>query len=168
MAEEKKGAPVTRIKQRLSQYRQLLREIRDDRARLSALAGRSCEGKDSNRPDLFFGEAGDLSAYEGKIAHNVERCINLATAMQAYINQIEDSETRMVFVFRYVFGHSWQKVAYAMGWYDESRPRKKHDRYLATHPCVPAQLHEAADELTEGDLSLRRQTILPATRGRGQ
>ncbi len=61
------------------------------------------------------------------------RCVALVEELQDFINSIEDSDTRRVFTMRYINGFSWQKIAFQLGGYDESWPRKKHDRYLASH-----------------------------------
>lgn len=116
-------------KRRLSQYRRLLREIYEDRRRLAQLAGRLLR---HNPAGLPLGEVNRyFSGYEARINENVARCAALVEELQTFINGIEDSEMRSVFTLRYVNGYTWRQIAFALHHYEESFPRKKHDRYLA-------------------------------------
>lgn len=123
--------------QRLRQYRQLLQEIRSDRMRLQQLSRRLLAQDPMGRPRKEMRKRGDVSGqsavYHARIEENLRRCCALAAEIQAYINRIADSEVRYIFKLRYIDGYSWQKVAFALGGYDESGPRKKHNRYLAEH-----------------------------------
>ena len=50
-----------------------------------------------------------------------------------FIDGIEDSLTRRIFIHRYIEGDrrpSWQAIAFRIGEHDESYPRKKHNKYL--------------------------------------
>ena len=47
-----------------------------------------------------------------------------------WIDEIQDSEMRQIFRYRYIDVMTWQRVAFAMGYGDESYFRKKHDRYI--------------------------------------
>jgi hypothetical protein len=68
------------------------------------------------------------------IEENYTRCARLLGDMQEYINSIDDSETRRIFTMHYIKGWTWQKIAFNINSYDESYPRKKHERYLKKHP----------------------------------
>ena len=121
-------------KKRLAQYQMLLREIQDDRLRLTQLAVRLMRMKPSTLP---FGEINaHFSAYEKRITENIARCERLAAEIQEFINGIEDSMLRRVFTLRYINGQTWQKIAFAVGAHDESVPRKRHDRYLKTEASL--------------------------------
>ena len=37
---------------------------------------------------------------------------------------------RLILSLRYINGLSWQQVAFSIGEYDESYPRKKHNKFL--------------------------------------
>lgn len=50
--------------------------------------------------------------------------------IEKYINEIEDSKTRQIFVHRYIDNMDWYKIAIEMGYNNEDAPRKKHDRFL--------------------------------------
>jgi hypothetical protein len=159
--DQQTAAFVQEQKQKLSQYKRLLREIKEERARLAQLSARLLRGAAAGLPDLFGYTSEDLDALRRHIDENLERCLSLAAGLQQYINGIADSETRRLFILRYVYGYSWQKVAFAMDWYDESVPRKKHDRYLAAHGerSIPAVAGATADSLADIDVALRREAL---------
>ena len=50
--------------------------------------------------------------------------------IEKYINEIEDSKTRQIFVHRYIDNMDWYQIAMEMGYNNEDAPRKKHDRFL--------------------------------------
>ena len=124
------GASLWETKRRLSQYRDLLREIERDRMRLAQLAGRLARLNPAGLPEGVRFTAESLADYRNRVEENVVRCVELTRDIQEFINGIGDSELRRLFTLRYINGHSWQKIAFAVGSYDESVPRKKHDRYL--------------------------------------
>ena len=51
--------------------------------------------------------------------------------LQAFIAQIDDSQTRLIFTLRYVEGLSWHKVAWRLGGNTSDSVRMAHNRYLA-------------------------------------
>lgn len=123
------GDGVKREKEKLSQYRMLLGEIKADRERLAQLAGRLLRANPAGLPLGIDSEG--LAGYRDKINENLERCVTLLEEIQTYINSIEDSEMRRIFTLHYINGHSWQRVAFDIGEYDESYPRRKHNAYIA-------------------------------------
>ena len=164
--ETKKASDVRERAKKLSQYKRLVREIRDDRLRLAQLSGQLLRaGRGASRvaglPDLFGFTNEDLDGYRRYIHENVERCLALVAGLQQYINGIADSEIRRLFIWRYVYGYSWQKVAYAMGWYDESLPRKKHNRYLEAHIDEPffAEAASCPEKIARMDDALRHEAL---------
>ena len=50
--------------------------------------------------------------------------------LNRYICEIPDSEIRQIMSLRYINGLSWHQVANRIGEYDESYPRRKHNRFL--------------------------------------
>ena len=158
MEEKKKGKEaLAKQKQQLSQYRRLLREIRAERARLSQLCSHPEKGA-AGLPALSGCAAGELETYRRHIDENLSRCLSLAVSLQQYINDIRDSETRRLFILHYIYGYSWQKVAFAMDGFDESMPRKKHDRYLQAHPhfAIPPD-PRAGERIDDIDAVFRRE-----------
>ena len=124
------GYSYREMKRRLSQYKDLLREIERDRLRLAQLAGRLLRVNPAGLPQGARLSAEALADYRARIEENLVRCVELTRDIQEFINGIEESELRRLFTLRYINGHSWQKIAFTVGGYDESVPRKKHDRYL--------------------------------------
>lgn len=68
----------------------------------------------------------ELRTKEEEIAH-VEK---LLRQLKDFIGSIPDATTREVFTLRYLKNKSWQKIAFIIGGYSESTPRKTVDRYL--------------------------------------
>ena len=131
-----KNSPPTALSTRrhqLSQYRYLLREVREGRLYLARLAGKLL------RLDPTLSEAAELT--EAQIAYsrsrteeNIKKCNELLRELENYIDGIEDSQIRHIFTLRYIYAYSWRRIAYAIGGYEESYARKKHDRYLEKNP----------------------------------
>lgn len=120
----------------LRQYRRLLREIAHDRQRLAQLEGylrdsTPCDHLPEPGEEISAVERAALTAYCARIALNLQRCVAQVAEIQAYINRIPDSGLRDIFTLHYINGYSWKRVAMAEGGWDESVPRKRHDRYLA-------------------------------------
>lgn len=57
-------------------------------------------------------------------------CLKKRIAIENYIESIDDFEIRLIMVSRIIKGNSWRKVAFDIGRYDESYPRKKFHRFL--------------------------------------
>ena len=58
------------------------------------------------------------------------KCEQLKIKIEEFISDIPDSRTRRIFQYRYIDGLTWQQVSRRIGGYEESYPRKIHDRYL--------------------------------------
>lgn len=158
---EKKTASVREQTRALSQYKRLLREIKTDRQRLRQLTDRLARGVATGLPEFCVFTAEEVEGYRRQIDENQTRCLLLAATLQQYINAIADSETRSLFIWRYIYGYSWQRVAFAMGEYDESKPRKRHNRYLEAHPIMVVKTADSqlAARLRGTDEALRREVI---------
>ena len=53
--------------------------------------------------------------------------------IEAFIHSIPDSVMRRICTYRYIDGivrPSWQWIAFKIGHYDESYPRRKHNKFL--------------------------------------
>lgn len=53
--------------------------------------------------------------------------------IELFVNSIDNSETRRIFYYRYIYGDvmmNWQQIAFKIGRYDESYARKKHNAYM--------------------------------------
>lgn len=133
MSPQSHPSPLSRRRDALSQYRHLIREIREDKLRLAQLSARLLRLDASGLPAPEHSEE-DTAAYRNRIAENLDKCIAMVEELQAYINGIEDSEVRHIFTLRYIHAYSWQRIAIAIGGTDESYARKKHDRYIEKNP----------------------------------
>ena len=158
---EKKTASVRDQRRALSQYKRLLREISTDRQRLRVLTDRLARGVATGLPEFCVFTAEEVEGYRRRIDENRTRCLQLVSLLQQYIYEIDDSETRSLFIWRYIYGYSWQRVAFSMGEYDESKPRKRHNRYLEAHPftLAPAGDVPSASHLFGIDEALRHAVL---------
>ena len=139
------GCSLRETKRRLSQYKDLLQEIGRDRMRLAQLTGRLARLNPACLPEGVAIPQHDLIDYRDRIEENVVRCMELVKDIQDFINGIEESDMRRLFTLRYLNGYTWQKIAFSVGAYDESVPRKKHDRYLKL--AFASDTSEAAENL---------------------
>lgn len=59
-----------------------------------------------------------------------KQCFLEQRRIENFINTIPDSQMRIIISLRYISGMSWQQVAFGIGEFDESYPRKKHNKFL--------------------------------------
>jgi hypothetical protein len=122
----------------LSQLRCLKREINIERDRVIELRTQADYGRRSieryektNRVSDRTGVyASEIAYLTDLIAKNMTRCICELLKLQLFINDIENSEMRIIFKERYIKGRSWLSIAFLLGYHDEQLPRRKHDRYI--------------------------------------
>lgn len=81
-------------------------------------------------------EGYDYNSYEHKtqrIQNRLNKKLNELVKekdkLTEYIYNIDDSDLRQIFMYRYVEGLNWKDIGKKMG-YDESSMRKKHDKWL--------------------------------------
>ena len=108
----------------LSQLYYLNREIETDQRRLEELrtkaenpsAGQLSDMPKSpnveNKLERFVAEMVDLQVI---IHAKQQQCIHERNRLERYINDIDDSRTRMIFTLRFINGLSWLQVALHMG-----------------------------------------------------
>ena len=65
-----------------------------------------------------------------KLFYRIEKCKKLKVDIENFINNIEDSRTRLVFQLRYIEGRSWVYISRQLGSPNESYARMIHNRYL--------------------------------------
>ncbi len=125
----------------LSQLRYLKREIAMERERIAELRSMAeygttkygdgiRGGKKSDRTGLY---ASELAYLTELVAENMQRCICQLLRLQQFINEIENSEMRIIMYERYIKGRSWLSIAFLLGYHDEQVPRRKHDRFIKAH-----------------------------------
>ena len=59
-----------------------------------------------------------------------DKCIQMQTEIEIYINSIEKSDIRQIFEHRYIDNMNWYQIQTAMGYKHEDTARRKHDRFL--------------------------------------
>lgn len=69
------------------------------------------------------------------IGLKLKECTIARQRIERYINNIEDSEMRMIMRLRHINGISWQQIAFSIGGHDESVPRKKYNRFMECPKC---------------------------------
>lgn len=122
----------------LAQLRYLKQEISVERQRIAQLRakaeygarrldGMPGGGRAGDRTGLY---ATELAYLEQLLADHMHRAVCELLRLQTIINEIPDSELRLIFYYRYIKGLSWSAIAFRIGRHDEQIPRKKHDRYL--------------------------------------
>ncbi len=131
MQRKRRNGSAKRWADRLAEYRTLSREIRHDRERLAHLSD-MLQREREGTPERVLPLREALEFYRRRLVENLHHCMAEMEEVQAFINRMPESELRRIFTLRYLEGYTWQKVARALGGYDESAPRKKHDRYLRT------------------------------------
>ena len=81
------------------------------------------------------GEAGDeeiasqLAALVQQLREAAAIYLERVEAGYAFLGEVPDSQMRQILNLRYLEGMSWQRVAFAIGEYDEQYPRKKCRRF---------------------------------------
>jgi len=126
-------------KERLCQLSWLKLEIDELSSRIrrieSAISGRTSRIDGMSwlgSPKDFLGDMApqlcDLKDQLSKLRHNAMASY---TELQAFITQIDDSQTRLIFTLRYVDSLSWHQVAWRLGGNTSDSVRMTHNRYLA-------------------------------------
>lgn len=124
----------------LKELRSLLQEAQEARTRLIFQ-----EREEQRR--LADGESLAPNGYYRKeIERNLARCTLLCGVIQHFINTIDDSLLRRIFTYYYIYGWSWQKIAYKLGGQSESTPRIMHRRYLERLEKQSASMAEPEEE----------------------
>ena len=128
-------------KKELLQYRYLLIEIKELENKIKNYEGKIVTNKVKSSQREFPYTQYELkiqgvedSLYikklREKLFYRIEKCKKLKVDIENFINNIEDSRTRLVFQLRYVEGWSWLKISLKLGSHDESYSRKIHNRFL--------------------------------------
>lgn len=121
-------------KKELSQFYWLNKEVEQLEYRVEALKTR-CEKCTQTITDMPKGgpridlkdELADLSRL---LECKRQQCIIELSRLERYINSIPDSSIRVIMSLRYIRGMTWQRIAFEIGEYDESCPRRKCNRFL--------------------------------------
>ena len=134
---------------RLSQYRDLLREIGQLDAKIASTSVKS-DGivKDSVSSAATFPYSKHTVVIEGIEAGSKEQRLHKKRRemleksraeleeLEEYISSVPDAGLRVIMRYKYIDGWTWQRIAMKMGWTDESTPRQKIKEFL-NHPENP-------------------------------
>lgn len=115
-------------KDKLSQLYYLNREIEGIIDRIERLTLREnqlsrCIGSDDEIKN-------EIDYLKNMLTIQQKRCFEEQKRLENFISGIDDSQMRLILSLRYINGLSWQQVAFSIGEYDESYPRKKHNKFL--------------------------------------
>jgi hypothetical protein len=77
-----------------------------------------------------FGIKSDIEAVKAQLHDRRVACVKEYKRLNEFIAGVEDSEMRQILTLKYVYGKSFQQIAFAIGKSDEQIPRKKHDKFL--------------------------------------
>lgn len=127
-------------KRELSQLYYLNREIEEQHRRLEELESlaTSCTTQITGMPRVN-GWSDKIGRYSAEIADlrclldlNLKKCFFELNRLNRYIQNVEDSEMRMILSLRYVNGFSWDQVAESISsCITGESVRKAHERFLA-------------------------------------
>ncbi len=128
-------------KKELSQLYYLKKEIKQQQRRLEELeiSATNCTSKITGLPsgkgisDKIGNYVTEIADLKSILDLNLKKCFYELNRLDRYIQSVEDSQMRMILTLRYIQGLSWQKIAYAIGEYDEQYPRRKHNNFLEKH-----------------------------------
>ena len=96
----------------LEEYRSLIREARAEDIRLRRLASEAERFREAEARR-------EAEEYRREIEKNLVRCTLICGAVQKFINGIENSRLRRIFTMYYIYGWSWNKIAYIMNYSKE-------------------------------------------------
>ena len=125
-------------KKELSQLYYLKKEIKEQQRRLAELeaVAINCSTKITGLPtgtgisDKIGNYAAQIADLKALLDLNLKKCFYELNRIDRFIQSVEDSQIRIILTLRYIQGLSWQKIAYAIGEYDEQYPRRKHNTFL--------------------------------------
>ena len=125
-------------KKELSQLYYLRKEIKEQQRRLSELEtlATSCTANVTGIPngngisDKVGNSTAQIADLKGLLDLNLKKCFYELNRLDRFISSVKGSEMRTILMLRYIQNLSWQKVAFAIGEYDEQYPRRKHNTFL--------------------------------------
>lgn len=125
-------------KDELSQLRYLDKEIKYLKRQIERLSYEiqnvnqiiSDTPKGSNNQNKTESIAIDLADYKSLLEVNVRRYWQEKEKIERFIGSLEDSKLRLIMRLRYINCLRWQEIAFEIGHYDESYPRRLHNKFL--------------------------------------
>lgn len=120
--------------ERLRQYKSIKAEIEELAEQIQMLESSDIvQGSDKEFPYIkhnFKVETGECGHTRELLRKELQLLKTEYHALNEFINNIADSETRRIFRYRYIEGWTFQRIAFRMNETDESYPRRKHNKYL--------------------------------------
>jgi len=110
-------------REELKSLRSLRRELEEARAHLASVNA-------GHKGEMWYAS----DRYRELLQDRIDMLNRTLERLMAFVNSIEDSRTRRVFMMHYVMGYSWQKIAFQIEASSESTPRLLHSRYLEKLP----------------------------------
>ena len=129
MKNKKTSSALAERRDQLSQSRGLLRRVQAGKLELARLTGQLLRLSPFTKREAK-GRAREILRMRKNLLGELARCEELLAALEKYIGEIEDCELRRIFTLRYIHAYPWRRIAFAIGKYEESYPRKRHDRYI--------------------------------------
>lgn len=121
------------------QYTDILNEIKDLKKRMNELENNTVTDSVKTSGDFPYSLHNCIIKgvdnklyykYKNMLKKRKEKLTELKGYILDFIETIEDSKVRQIFMYRYIDGLEWYKIAGKMGYGGESTARMKHDRYL--------------------------------------
>lgn len=72
----------------------------------------------------------EISDLKELLNSNLKKCLFELKKMNQFIQNIDDSQMRLILAYRYIDRLTWQQIAFRIGESDEQYPRKKHNAFL--------------------------------------
>lgn len=128
----------------LIQYLDILKERKDILKRIEKLENKnsvidSVKGSDENFPyikrnyiisGVDTSKESSIKKLEKSLMNFEQILLEKQTEIESFIQNIEDSQTRLIFRMRYMDNLSWLQIMHKLNYTSESTARSIHDRYL--------------------------------------
>lgn len=122
----------------LSKLGNEINQINTEIIRLTTLAESITSGEMDDMPhgsgtsDKVGNNASMIADYKAELIKDKNKYWKEVNRLLEFIRAIEDSEMRQIISLRYRNNFTFQQIAFAIGHYDESYPRRKHNAFLKT------------------------------------
>jgi len=127
------------FKEKLIQYCDIKEEIKDLKKRIEKIQKQSSCVSDVVQNG--YKRHAVISGYDIKRQHKLDTLeailqeredtlLDIQIEVETFIDTIPDSKIRKIFTYRYIDRMSWIQIQHKMKYNDESKARKKHDRFL--------------------------------------
>lgn len=108
----------------LRQFRDVMREIRMKKRQLTELYGAG-----GNFAGMPVGRGVSFSLCRDRICEELAEREQQLARIERYIETLPDSMLRQIYTYYYLYGWSWQKIAFETGGSCEATPRLRCRRY---------------------------------------